>query len=54
MDWVRQFAVAKVDNEDLKAKLAVADAQIIKLAKENAELRKKIIWLPGPDLKGAR
>jgi hypothetical protein len=41
-------------NEELKAKLAIADATIVKLAEENAELRKKIIWLPGPDLKGAR
>lgn len=40
--------------EDLKAKLATADALIAKLAEENAELRRKVIWLPAPDVQGAR
>lgn len=54
MNWVTQFAVAKVDNEDLKSKLASAEAQMVKLAEENADLRKRIIWLPAPDVKGPR
>ena len=41
-------------NEELKAKLATADALIVKLAEENAELRRKMIWLPAPDVQGAR
>lgn len=41
-------------NEEPKAKLATADALIVKLAEENAELRRKMIWLPAPDVQGAR
>jgi hypothetical protein len=48
-----ELASAEARNEDLKAKLATAEATIVKLAEENAELRKKIIWLPA-DLKGVR
>ena len=49
-----KLASAEARNEDLKAKLATADALIAKLAEENAELRRKVIWLPAPDVQGAR
>lgn len=49
-----KLATAEARNKDLKAKLATADALIVKLAEENAELRRKMIWLPAPDVQGAR
>lgn len=52
VDWVRHYAAAKVENEDLKSKLAIAEEQIEKMAKENAELHKKLAaWFGGSTLK---
>ncbi|KAF3003609.1 hypothetical protein E8E13_007263 [Curvularia kusanoi] len=42
MDWVRECATAKVEVGDLRLKLATSEAQVVMLAKENAELRKKL------------
>ncbi|KAG9203016.1 hypothetical protein G6514_003798 [Epicoccum nigrum] len=52
VDWVRHYAAAKVENEDPKSKLAIAEEQIEKMAKENAELHKKLaVWFGGSTLK---
>ena len=53
-DLKSKLASAETRNEDLKAKIATADALIVKLAEENAELHRKMIWLPAPDVQGAR
>ena len=41
MDWVRECAAAKVEVGELRLKLATSEAQVVMLAKDNAELRKK-------------